>query len=193
MQAATLATWRESLSGRPNKELTLQLAHEAMTDIGTLESLYALLYDDSESLRWRAAWVLEKVSLKQPSLLYAERARLTELAMRTDISDGLRRLLLSICYHMPDAKECDVRFYNFLLDTMVNLQSSAGVQALAMKLAARMSCVDNILHDEFQCIIRNMEMEYYSPGVRAAIRNCMKMKKVKKSKTSLGLNHYNSL
>ena len=177
---ATLATLRTSLAGRPNKELTLAFAHEAMTDVEVLEALCTLLYGECEPLCWRVAWVLEKVSEKQPLLLSAERTRLKGLAMRTDIADGTRRLLLSICLHMPDTEEWDVMFYNFLLDTMVSPQSPAGVQALAMKLVARMSRVDDTLHEEFLCIIRNMEVEYYSPGVRATIRNCLKMKKEKR-------------
>ena len=185
----TLTTLRKRLSERPGKEVVMMLAHEATTDATLLESLYALLYDDCKPLRWRAAWVLEKVSEKEPSLLYAERTKMTELAMRTDISDGERRLLLSICYHMPDVEEWDVRFYNFLLDTMTSLQSSAGVQALAMKLAERMSRADDFLHEEFLCIVRNMEVEYYSPGVRAAIRNCLKTKKEKSVGSSEGRNH----
>lgn len=186
---ATSATLRKSLSGRPDKESTLALAHEATTDANLLGALCALLYDDCEKLRWRAAWVLEKVSEKEPSLLYAERTKLTELAMRTDVSEGVRRLLLSICYHMPDAEEWDGRFYNFLLDTMVSPHSSDGVQALAMKLAGRMSHADNFLHEEFLCIVRNMEVEYYSPGVRAAMRNCLKMKKEKADRCKEGRRH----
>lgn len=186
---ATLATLRKSFSGRLNKEFTLALAHEAMADVNLLDALCSLLYDECEKLRWRAAWVLEKVSEKEPSLLYAERTKLTELAMRTDVSDGVRRLLLSIYYHMPDAEEWDGRFYNFLLDTMVNTQSSTGVQALAMKLVGRMSHADNFLHEEFLCIVRNMEVEYYSPGVRAVMRNCLKMKKDKADRCKEGRKH----
>ena len=55
-------------------------------------------------------------------------------------------------------------------------KSFPGVQALAVKVAARMSRIDDALYEEFLCILRNMELGYYSAGVRAAVRNCLKYK-----------------
>lgn len=165
---------KERLSGRPNKNLTLAVACEAMADTGLLESLFSILYGDSCSLQWRVAWVLEKVSRQHPSMLVKERDRIGELAMCADVSDGLRRLLLSILYNMPDAQEVNVKLYNFLLDVMIDFKSASGVQALAMKLARRISYVNKDLHEEFLCVVRNMELEYYSAGVRSVVRHCVK-------------------
>ena len=165
---------KERLSGRPNKNLTLAVACEAMADTGLLESLFSILYGDSCPLQWRVAWVLEKVSRQHPSMLVKERDRIGELAMCADVSDGLRRLLLSILYNMPDAQEVNVKLYNFLLDVMIDFKSASGVQALAMKLARRISYVNKDLHEEFLCVVRNMELEYYSAGVRSVVRHCVK-------------------
>ena len=172
----TLDALRDRLSGRPCKALTLAVASEAVADATVLDSLFRCVYKGDERLRWRAAWVLVKVSEQAPSLLAAEHAALVQLAMQPDISEGLRRLLLGICYNMPCEEEFDVAFFNFLIEAMVSLQSPPGVQSLAMKLAARMSRVDEALHEEFCCIVQNMKLDYYSVGVRSVARHCLKKK-----------------
>ena len=100
-----------------------------------------------------------------------------QLCMQDNIPDGLRRLLLSILYSLATDSELDVDFYNFLLGRMCDLQSPPGVQSLAMKLACRMSRVDSDLQEEFLCILRNMEKDYYSAGLKSVLRNCLKRKK----------------
>ena len=125
----TLDALRDRLSGRPCKALTLAVASEAVADATVLDSLFRCVYKGDERLRWRAAWVLVKVSEQAPSLLAAEHAALVQLAMQPDISEGLRRLLLGICYYMPCEEEFDVAFFNFLIEAMVSLQSPPGVQS----------------------------------------------------------------
>ena len=167
---------RQRLSGRPDKALTMALAAEAMTDELILGALLRLVYEGEDPLRWRVAWVLEKVSAERPSLVSGERSALMLLAMQADVPDGLCRLLLGILYNLQDAEALDVPFFNFLLDRMCDLQSPPGVQSLAMKLACRMSRIDTELHREFLCILRDMELDYYSAGVKAVVRHCLKKK-----------------
>ena len=174
------ANLKDRLSGRPSKALTLTIAYEAIEDGDTLQALLQLIHEADDSLRWRAAWVLEKVAEQCPSLLIDQRKEITSLAIRSDVPYGLKRLLLGILYNLPPAEEVDVALLNCLLDTMVCLQAPPGVQALAMKLAARICSADEDLHGEFKCIVQSMELEHYSPGVRAAARHCLKNKNKKK-------------
>ncbi|MBR3860175.1 MAG: hypothetical protein IKJ18_09260 [Bacteroidaceae bacterium] len=165
---------QQRLLDRPSKALTMVVAAEAMVDGAVLDALFRLVYGGEDPLRWRVAWVLEKVSGERPSLVEGERCALMQLAMQTDIPDGMCRLLLGILHNLPDVNTLDVPFFNFLLDRMCDLQSPPGVQSLAMKLACRMSRVDPELYREFLCILRNMELDYYSAGVRAVVRHCLK-------------------
>ena len=175
-----LAELKERLSGRPSKALTLAIAHEAIDDGETMHALLHLIHVADDSLRWRAAWVLEKVTEQCPSLLIGQRDEIATLVICPDVPYGLKRLLLGILYNLPSAEEVDVALLNSLLDTMVCLQAPPGVQALAMKLAAQICSADEDLQDEFKCIVQSMELEYYSPGVRAAARQCLKNKNKKK-------------
>ena len=167
---------RLRLSARPCKTLITTIAAEAVADKMVLAVLLSFLHEREDSLRWRAAWALEKVAGQCPSLLIDERARMKALAMQADTPDGLRRLILGILYHLPDDEDFDVAFFNFLLDVMIDLQSPPGVQSLAMKLAYRQSKSDSDLHKEFLCIIRSMELDYYSAGVRSVVKKCLKGK-----------------
>ena len=167
---------QERLSGRLGKGQALIVAYDAMADVRLLEALFYFIYNSDERLRWRAAWSLEMVSKRMPSLLVDERCRMRALAMRPDVTDGLRRLLFSILFNLPD-EDWNVEFLNFVLDKMVDLKSPPGVQALAMKLAARMSRMHEELYEEFCSIVQNMELEFYSAGVRSAVKQCLKAKR----------------
>ena len=160
--SSTIEEIRTRLTSPPSKALTLTLAQDAMGDDAILSALLHLIYHDTSPVRWRAAWVIEKVSGRYPSSVAAELPRLTELAMCPDIAHGLRRASM------------DVAFFNFLLDTMLDPQATPGVQSLAMKLASRISACDRDLHDEFLCLVGNMELEYYSKGVCSVARQCLR-------------------
>lgn len=168
---------RKRLTERPSKELTLTVAREALADTEVLKELLNLLYEGDDPMRWRAAWVLEKVSERKPSLLAKERNSIVAMVTNGNGPDGLRRLLMSILHNLPDDRDIDVELLNYLLATMLDLKATPGVQALAMKLAARISSRHEELHEEFYCIVRNMELEYYSPGVRSAVKQCLKKNK----------------
>ena len=165
------------LQGNLGKQCIMEVAAEAISDTSMLEALFRLMSEGNASLRWRAAWAVEKVSLMRPLLLTPWRGNIVGWVMSADVPDGFRRLSLSILYNLPAEEGLDVALFNSLLDRMVDLQSPPGVQALSMKLASRMSLVEASLHEEFLCILRSMELEYYSAGVKSVVRNCLKKKK----------------
>lgn len=168
---------REQLLGRPGRSVIEAIAADAVASEAVLAALLGFVYSGEDPLRWRAAWAIEKVAARYPLYVVGERSKMMRLCMQDEIPDGLRRLLLSILYSLSADSEFEVDFYNFLLSRMCDLQSPPGVQALAMKLACRMSSMDADLHHEFLCILRNVDKDYYSAGLRAVLRNCLKRKK----------------
>lgn len=159
---------------RPSKSHTLALAHDALADATVLAQLLHVIYEGADPTRWHAAWAIEKVAHQAPQLLLGERRRLMHLAMHTDTTHGLRRLLLTTLHHLPDEEVIDVAFFDYLLQQMTDLQSPPAVQAIAMKLAERHSRIEPALHDEFLCIVRNIELDYYSPALRSVARRYIK-------------------
>lgn len=168
---------RQRLSVRISKKMVLEVAKEAMADEVMLGILYNFIYCGEEPLRWRAAWVVEQISMLYPSIVYSERRALMQLAMQSGISEGLLRLLLGVIYRLCDDEEINVAFFNFLLDKMCALKSSPGVQSLSIKLACRMSGADADLHREFLCVAQNMEFDCYSPAVKTTILKCLNTKR----------------
>lgn len=161
-------------TSRPSKSSTLAIAHNAIADATLLAHQLLIVYEGNGPERWHAAWIIEKVALQQPMLLLSERQHLVRLAMNADIPHGLRRLLLTTIHHLPAEVEIDVPFFNFLLQQMTDLQSPPAVQAIAMKLAERHSRTEPALHDEFLCIVRNIELDYYPPALRSVARRYIK-------------------
>lgn len=159
------------------KSHTLALAHDAIADTTVLAQQLRIVYEGADPECRQSAWVIEKVALQAPLLLLGERPRLMRLAMHADSSYGLRRLLLSTLYHLPDVEELNIAFLNYLLQQMVDLQSPPAVQAIAMKLAERHSRTEPALHDEFLCIVRNIELDYYPPALRSVARRYIKGKR----------------
>lgn len=162
------------LVGKPHVVHIKAMAMEAMNDASMLAGLFRIIYSGDDSLRWRAAWVIEKVCDKNPSLVSSERKKLVAMLLGNTPSDGLSRLLLSILHKLPEDEEFDVAFFNYLIGTMVDMKATSGVQALAMKLADRISRKEPELHREFLCIVRAMELEYYTAGVCSVIRSCLR-------------------
>lgn len=161
-------------TSRPNKATILALADEAMSDASMFAELLRKVYEGPHPECWHAAWVIEKIAQQHPSLLIGERSRLVKQAIAPDTPDGLRRLLLTTLHHLPDESELDVKFFNFLLDKMTDLQSPSAVQAIAMKLALRLSSTEPSLQDELLCIIHNLELDYYPPALRSVARRFSK-------------------
>ena len=100
------------LSARPSKTLITTIAAESMADEKVLDALLSFLHNGKDSLRWRAAWALEKVAGQCPSLLIGERPQMRALALHPDTPHGLRRLLLSILHHLPDDEELDAFLFS---------------------------------------------------------------------------------
>lgn len=163
----------ERLAGRIGKVEIMHIAYEAIADRNMLDDLLKLMYEGEGRLRWHAAWGVEKISAKCPVVVLGERSRIIALVMQDAIPDGLRRICLSVLYNLQDDNSLDVALFNFLLGTMQNIQSSPGVQALAMKLACRMCKKEQELYREFLCIVRNMELDCYSAAVRSVARHCV--------------------
>lgn len=57
---------------------------------------------------------------------------------------------------------------------MLSPQESIGVQALAIRMAYLLCKQEPELLQELRLILENVELEYYSTGVKATVRNTLK-------------------
>lgn len=162
------------LSKKAGKSSIMALAYEAIENEPLLNKLLSHVYNIDDPLCLKATWAIEKIGKQNPTSLKSEWQRLKCLAISPNITHGQRRLLLNILYNLSCSEDLDVILYNYLLDTMLCPSVPPGVQAIAMKLAYRMNCKEQSLNDEFCCIIRNVELDYYSPAFRSAVKQCLK-------------------
>ena len=91
---------------------------------------------------------------------------------------GSKRLLLSILYNLPVTVPVSVELLNYSLDHMLSLQESIGVQSLSIRMAYRLCKHEPELLSELKLILEHANTEFYSTGVKTAIRNILK--KIKK-------------
>jgi len=86
--------------------------------------------------------------------------------------------LLSILYNLPVTAPVSVELLNYSLDHMLSLQESIGVQSLSIRMAYRLCKHEPELLSELKLILEHANTEFYSTGVKTAIRNILK--KIKK-------------
>ena len=141
------------------------------------EAMYRLMSDEKQSVAWRATWVCEKLSEIHPAWfipLYDDLVyRLSDCKHQ-----GSKRLLLSILYNLPVTAPVSVELLNYSLDHMLSLQESIGVQSLSIRMAYRLCKHEPELLSELKLILEHANTEFYSTGVKTAIRNILK--KIKK-------------
>lgn len=134
--------------------------------------LYRMIYDAEDRVARNAAWVLTHKNDTEIAKLPQQ--ELIDLVLTTP-STSLRRLVLFLLLQQPLVEE-DLRsdFLDFCLTHMVMLEEPAGVQALCMKLAHRMSSFYPELMHEFNETLRLMHLEHYKPGLIALVRKLKK-------------------
>lgn len=84
------------------------------------------------------------------------------------------RLLLSIFYNLPVPTNLPIRLLNYCFDHMLQPQESIAIQALSIKNAYNLCRLEPDLMNELKRVLENAEVDYYSPGVQAAIRSTLK-------------------
>lgn len=81
-------------------------------------------------------------------------------------------------YNLPVTAPVSVELLNYSLDHMLSLQESIGVQSLSIRMAYRLCKHEPELLSELKLILEHANTEFYSTGVKTAIRNILK--KIKK-------------
>lgn len=138
-----------------------------------LEDMYELLSDENQTVSWRAAWVCEKLSERHPSWFAPLRGDIIQRLLACT-HDGSKRLLLSILYNIPVYPPIPIELLNYCLDHMLSPQESIGVQAVSVRLAYQLCKDVPELRQELRIILENTETDFYSTGVKTAVRNVLK-------------------
>lgn len=137
------------------------------------EDMYRLTADENQAVSWRAIWVCQKLSEIHPDWFIPLYDEITRRLLACK-HDGSKRLLLSVLFNTPIPDPLPVALLNYCLDHMLSPQESIGVQALAIRMAYLLCKQEPELLQELRLILENTELEYYSTGVKATVRNTLK-------------------
>lgn len=141
------------------------------------EAMYRLMSDEKQSVAWRATWVCEKLSEIHPAWfipLYDDLVyRLSDCKHQ-----GSKRLLLSILYNLPVTVPVSVELLNYSLDICYPCRKASVYNPFPYAWLTRLCKHEPELLSELKLILEHANTEFYSTGVKTAIRNILK--KIKK-------------
>lgn len=171
--------FREILAGTIGKKEVDEISDFLLHDSEQLEKVFRMIFDENQPLSWHAAWIIEKVSEKNPSLItFDKNFQLVNLVL-INRHQGLQRICLSILYNLPIYQPISIEFVNKCFEWMLSPKSSIGVQALSMKILLRISEIEKDFRSELTVCLENTDDELYSAGFRASKRTVLKSLKLK--------------
>ncbi|MFV0392632.1 MAG: hypothetical protein ACK5KP_12260 [Paludibacteraceae bacterium] len=152
----------------------------AVQDKDVFDELFELIFKGDGKIDWHAAWAMEKVSEKTPTLFNRQHiARLTLLAI-DNRHDSLQRLCLSILVNLPVQNPISSDFINRCFAQMISPKETVGVQVLSMKFLLKIGKIVPEFESEIIVCLENTDDELYSKGYIAAKRNTLKKLKINK-------------
>jgi hypothetical protein len=155
------------------------LAQEIFINPSDMNIVYRLIFDPEIKVAWRAAWVCQKISDKNPDWFTdSQFAELASLAI-TASHGGLQRGCLSILNNLPIPVEISVEFINACFDWMISAKSPIAVQALSMKMLYRICLIEPDFKPELIAYLENIDSSVYSAGFNSTRRNVLKLLKTK--------------
>jgi hypothetical protein len=167
--------YREQLSRPLSKHYVDSLVLEVFDNPSDFDSVYQLIFDPNEKVRWRAAWACQKISEKYPQWFNDQHFfELANLALSTT-QGGLHRGCLSIIRNISLPENIPVEFINACFDWMISPKYPIAVQALSMRIGYAICKRESDFIPEFIAYLENVDVECYSPGFKSTRKNVFKM------------------
>lgn len=166
------------------KRINLFEIEELVKRINADTSLFPFLYEATKSedviISWHAWWTCEHLARINKSIFSPLKEELIERLQNTQHKGTIRLIVNILLYSIPVEKPISVPLLNFCLDNMLSLQMPVSVQSSCMKLAHKLCLTEPELLTEFNTLLDNVELEYYTPSIRASIRKTQHKKGEKK-------------
>jgi len=166
---------RQQLVTILNVDFTHQLAAEAAHNRSLFDELFALCSDNEKRAAWRAAWVIEKVALKNAeSFNNQDVERIIEMTLNTPY-EGVRRSCLTMLLHFPQITEVNIDLLNACYNWLLSPKQPIAIQALSLKLVHRFCSFEPELLNELRVVVENIDQEMYSKGMKSVLRKMHKL------------------
>lgn len=166
---------REQLVTILNVDFTHQLAAEAAHNRTLFDTLFALCSDTEKRAAWRAAWVIEKVALKNPeSFGELDVERIIDMTLNTPY-EGVRRSCLTMLLHFPQITDVNIDLLNKCYAWLLSPKQPIAIQALSLKLVHRFCTFEPELFNELRVVVDNIDEHMYSKGMHSVLRKMRKL------------------
>lgn len=165
--------YRESLNKTINLKIISKIVNSILENPNDFEVLFELILDNDDKIRWKAAWVCDKIAEKRPD--FFEQSHIYGIVSQTisNSHEGFRRSCLSILYHLP-LQPVNVPLLNSCFEWMISRESSIAIQALSIKIIHRYCSIEPDIKSELKAYLENYETEGVSAGILAIRRKVLK-------------------
>jgi hypothetical protein len=166
--------YREHLFRPLSKLFVDHLVQEIFINPNDFGIIYQLIFDKDEKVAWRAAWACQKISEKHPEWFTENQFNeLVKLVISTS-HGGLQRGCLSVLNNLKLPASISVEFINVCFEWMISPKFPISVQALSMKILARICEVEPDFKSELFAYLQNIDYDNFSPGFKSTRKNILK-------------------
>ena len=166
--------YREQLKNPASLRYIDKLAQHVLDNSAEFSTAYLLMFDADLDIAWRAAWLCQKISIKNPHWFTEKQFfEITALSIKT-AHGGLLRGCLSILNNLLFPDSIPVDFLNSCFDRMISPKSPIAVQALSMKILLRICIKEPDFIPELKAYLENIDYENYSAGFNSTRKNVLK-------------------
>ncbi len=151
-----------------------KLAEYVYANPHVFDELFDFMFVDDKSIAWRAGWVCDKISRKNPSWFSDNHINKIFKKLPFEKHKGTLRSFLSIINNLYNGYPLSVEIINFLFDLMVSTRSDVSHQVLSMKILAQYSEIEPDLGVELIAYLSFLSPEDYTPGFNSVRKKILK-------------------
>lgn len=165
-------TLKEMILDTPSKESTLEIASYISDDDNKFEQLWQLVKTAAPPVPRLAAWIMEEVVGRHPSLLNPWLHDIIDF-LPTQVHDGVRRNLVKILARTPVPEERHGELYDICLDWLIGGQTPVAIKVWCMEICTRIAWPYPELREELALVIEE-QMPFGSKGFVSRGRKTLK-------------------
>ncbi|MDD3078918.1 MAG: hypothetical protein PHH37_07415 [Paludibacter sp.] len=166
--------FREYLKNPPALKYADKLADEILLQPEKFDVFFELMFDEDESIAWKAGWVCDKVSRKSPDLFSDPILKLIINAALKTKHQGTLRSYLSILNNLHLPSPVNIDFINHCFEWMSHPRNDVSIQVLSMKILFSFTQKEPDFIPELLLYLENITQDEYKPGYNAARRKIIK-------------------
>ncbi|PTN07373.1 hypothetical protein [Mangrovibacterium marinum] len=131
-----------------------------------MHKLVEIVFSESHSSNWRAAWLLDKINEKDPIQVHEFIPPIIDFAYSTENGSKLRHLLKIISLHEIPREQAG-KLFDYAFSVFTNPNYAIAIRVHAMQILFEISEMEYELKPELISLIEN-ELEIHpSPGIKS--------------------------